>query len=149
MQTKALKISWIIMVVITGLVVLLGALLAFTPTFFIANEFEMYTGQKLAAFAESNPEAYAFLMLEDSEMGLFMMTIGILSVLITVALYRKGNRLAWYLLLISSTLTAGGTVGFNVVTGDIRVILLPAVMLVISWASLAIGAKAVFRGVSS
>jgi hypothetical protein len=41
----------------------------------MAGEFESFTGRKLADFAASNPQAHAFLLLEDSEMGIFLFTL--------------------------------------------------------------------------
>jgi hypothetical protein len=149
METKAFKVSWILLVIVSSIVIILGLTLTFVPTFFITSEFELYTGQKLADFAESNPQAYSFLLLQYSEMMIWLFTIGILSLLITIVPYRKGDKWAWYLYLICLTLTTGGTVGFNIPTGDMSVILIPAILLVLGYVGLAIGAKAILKKVSS
>jgi len=149
METKAFKVSWILLVIVTSILAVLGLLLTFSPPFFLTSEFELYTGQKLADFAESNPQAYSFLMLEESEMGIFLFTIGIFTLLITLVSYRKGHKWAWYLLLICMTLTGGGVIGFNIPTGDMSVILMPAILLVIGYVGLAIGAKALLKKTSS
>ena len=145
MKTKAFKVSWILLVIVSSIVAILGLILTFAPTFFMANNFELYTGQKLADFAESNPQAYSFLLLEYSEMGIFLFAIGILTMLITLVAYRKGNKWAWYLYLIGSTLTGGGALVFDILTGDMSVIVMPAILLVIGYVGLAIGAKALLK----
>jgi len=88
-------------------------------------------------------------MLEESEMGIFLFTIGIFTLLITLLSYRKGHKWGWYLLLICMTLTGGGVIGFNIPTGDMSVILMPAVLLVIGYVGLAFGAKALLKNTSS
>jgi len=145
MDTKAFKVSWILLVIVTSIVTILGLTLTFASTFFLTSEFEMYTGQKLADFAESNPHAYSFLLLQYSEMGIWLFTIGILTLLITIVPYRRGDKWAWYLYLIGLTLASGGTIGFNIPTGDMSVILIPAILLVIGYVGLAIGAKSVLK----
>ena len=145
MNKNSFKASWIILAVSTSAAIAIGLLLLFAPTMFIEGEFLAYTGQSLAAFEEVNPEAYAFLMLEDSEMGLFLLTIGVLSLLITVGIYRNKRKWGWWLLLISSTLTIGGVFGFNLPTGDLTVILMPAVLLAVSYIGLGLGAKSILR----
>jgi len=149
MKAKAFKVSWILLVIVSSIAAILGLILTFTPTFFITSEFELFTGQTLADFAESNPQAYSFLMLEDSEMGIFLFAIGILTLLITLVAYRKGDKWAWYLYLIGMTLTGGGVLGFNIPTGDMSVIVMPAILLVIGYVGLAIGAKAILKKASS
>jgi hypothetical protein len=149
METKAFKVSWILLVIVTGILAVLGLLLTFSPPFFLTSEFELYTGQKLSDFAESNPQAYSFLMLEDSEMGIFLFTIAVVTLLITLMAYKKGEKWSWYICLISMTLTGGGVIGFNIPTGDMSVILMPAILLVIGYVGLAFGVKALLKKTSS
>ena len=78
-------------------------------------------------------------------MMIWLFTIGILTLLIILLSYRKGNKWAWYLYLIGCTLTGGGTVGFNIPTGDMSVIVMPAFLLVIAYVGLAIGAKPLLK----
>ncbi len=69
----------------------------------MAGEFETYTGQKLADFAAAKPQAHAFLLLEDSELGIFLFALALVSLLVTLLAYRKKEKWAWYLILIGVT----------------------------------------------
>ena len=62
MKSNALKASWILLVIVYSIGSILSLILIFQPTFFIASQFELATGQKLIDFAESNPQAYSFLL---------------------------------------------------------------------------------------
>jgi len=117
----------------------------FAPEFFLETEFQRYTRQQWAEFIESNPEASSFFLLEAAQMGLFMITLGIVLLLITLFAYRKGVRWAWYLLLISNTLAWGGPAVTNTPTGDMSVIMSVVIFLVIGYVGLAIGAKSVLK----
>ncbi len=145
METKAFKISWILLVIVLCIAIILALILTFTPTFFITSEFELFTGQTLADFAESNPKAYSFLLLEDSEMGIFLFALSLITLLITLIPYRKREKWAWYLVVISVTLTAVATVGFNIPTGDMSVIMMSAILTLIAYVGLAIGAKSILK----
>ena len=145
MDTKALKLSWVLLVIVLCIVCVSGLLMIFTPTFFIAGEYESYSGQKLADFAAENPQAYSFFLLEDSEMGVFLFSLGFINLLVTLLAYRKKEKWAWYLMLISVSLTACATVGLNIPTRYLNVILMCSVLTAIAYAALAIGAKSILK----
>jgi hypothetical protein len=123
----------------------LGLVLTFTPTFFIAGEYESFTGQTLEDFAASNSKAHAFLLLEDSEMGIFLFALSFISLLITLLAYRKKERWAWFLILIGVTLTACAAVALNIPTRYMNVIVMSAVLTAIAYIGLAIGAKSMLK----
>lgn len=119
--------------------------MTFTPTFFIAGEYESFTGQTLEDFAASNSKAHAFLLLEDSEMGIFLFALSFISLLITLLAYRKKERWAWFLILIGVTLTACAAVALNIPTRYMNVIVMSAVLTAIAYIGLAIGAKSMLK----
>ena len=145
MESKALNISRIILIIITGIALILGVILVFAPTFFITSEFESFTGQALADFAESYPQAYSYILLESSEMGVFLFAVALITLLIILIPYRKGEKWAWYAILISVTLVAIATVGFNIPLGALDIILMSAILVVIDYVALAIGAKSILK----
>ena len=89
METKSFKVSRILLAIVLCIVCILGLVLTFTPTFFMAGEFESFICQKLADFAASNPKAHAFLLLEDFELGIFLFANAFITLLITLLAYRK------------------------------------------------------------
>jgi hypothetical protein len=145
METKSFKVSCILLVIVPCIVCISGLVLTFTPTFFMAGEFESFTGQKLADFAASNPKAHAFLLLEDSEMGIFLFADAFITPLITLLAFIKKEKWAWYLILIGVTLTACAAVGLNIPTLYMNVISMTAVLTVIAYVGLAIGTKSILR----
>ena len=145
MESKSLQVSWIVLTVALVPAMLSGVLLAVAPTVFIAGEFSAFTGGSLGEFAEAHPAAYAFLLLEDSELGVFLFGLLLLTLLITVIPYRKGERWAWYAVLASLILSAIGSVGLNIPTGDLGVVILTGSIHLVALVGLAIGARPHFR----
>ena len=145
MASKALKISRVILIVITAIASVLGLVLLFVPTFFITSEYESFTGQTLADFAEINPQAYSYILLASSEMGVFLFAVALITLLIILIPYRNGEKWAWYAILISVTLVAIATIGFNIPLGAMEVVLLATILVVIDYAALAIGAKSILK----
>ena len=119
--------------------------LIFAPTFFITSEYESFTGQTLADFAESYPLAYSYILLESSEMGVFLFAVALITLLIILIPYRRGEKWAWYAILISVTLVAIATIGFNIPLGALDIILMSTVLVVLDYVALIIGAKAVLK----
>jgi hypothetical protein len=145
METKSLQVSWIVLTVALVPAMVSGVLLAVAPTVFIAGEFASFTGGSLSEFAEAQPAAYAFLLLEDSELGVFLFGLLLLTLLITVIPYRKGERWAWYAVLASLILSAIGSVGLNIPTGDLGVVILTGFIHLVALVGLAIGVRPHFR----
>ena len=141
MESRSLQVSWIVLTVALVPAMLSGILLAVAPTVFIAGEFAAFTGGSLGEFAEAQPAAYAFLLLEDSELGVFLFGLLLLTLLITVIPYRKGERWAWYAVLASLILSAIGSVGLNIPTGDLGVVILTGSIHLVGLVGLAIGAR--------
>ncbi len=145
MKTKTLKISWIILLVVHCFVIISGLIMAFAPTFFLVGEFQGYTGQQWVEFAESNPKATAFFLLEGTQGGLFMTTFGIALVIITLFAYRKGEKWAWYLFLMCNTLEWGSSLGCNIPTGNMQLVAAAGVLLLIAYIGLAIGVNPLLK----
>jgi hypothetical protein len=149
MKTNALKVSMILLVIVYGIGTILSLILIFNPTFFIASQFELATGQKLSDFAESNPLAHSYHLLTELEIGIFMFGLMIVTLLITFFAYRKEYKWSWYIILISVTLIASASVGANIPTGDMKVVIMAAILSGLAYVGLAIGAKAVLKKASS
>ena len=145
MNTKALRVSWILLVVVCSIATLSGLIMVFAPEFFLAGEFEGYTGQEWAEFLALNPTATSFFLLEGTQMGLFMITMGVITITVTLCAYRKAQKWAWYLFLFSITLGFGGPVLTNIPTGDVGVVAMVVVLLLTGYVALAIGAKPILK----
>jgi hypothetical protein len=60
MDSKALKASWIIVLIVNCIVIILGLITMIAPEVFLIGEFEGYTGKSWSDHISSNPDA-AFL----------------------------------------------------------------------------------------
>jgi TctA family transporter len=69
----------------------------------------------------------------------------LLTLLITVIPYRKGERWAWYAVLASLILSAIGSVGLNIPTGDLGIVILTGSIHLVALVGLAIGVRPHFR----
>jgi hypothetical protein len=145
MNTKAFRVSWIMQLVVLSITILSGLIMVFAAEFFLAGEFEGFTGQQWADFAESNPKATAFFLLEGTQMGLFMITLGTVLLVVNLFAYRKGQKWAWYLFLFSVTVGIGGPVVTNIPTKDIGVISMVVILFLAGYVALALGAKPILR----
>jgi hypothetical protein len=120
MDSKALKASWIIISVVICVGIIIGLLFIFMPAFFIIGEFGGFTGQQWTDFTVSNSKASSFFLLEKSQMGFYIVMLGITELIVILLAYRKREKWAWYLLLIIETLGWGGTIGYDIPTGDME-----------------------------
>jgi hypothetical protein len=78
-----------------------------------------------------------------------MFGLMIVTLLITFFAYRKEYKWSWYIILISVTLTASASVGANIPTGDMKVVIMAAILSGLAYVGLAIGAKTVLKKASS
>jgi hypothetical protein len=140
MGRNAVLISWIILVVVFAIAFLSGLIMLFNPAFFLAGEFKSYTGTSWQEFSTANPRALSFFLLDSRQMGWFMITLAVLGGVVVLAGYRRRDRLAWFLSLLLVALGIGGTLAFDIPTGDRFVIILVTALLVASCVALGLGA---------
>jgi hypothetical protein len=140
MNAKALRASWIMLLVVFAIAMLSGVIMLFDPSFFLAGEFKSYTGMDWREFSIVNPRAISFFLLDGRQMGLFMVTLALLAVIVLLFGYRRGDRLSWYLCLLLVAFGIGGSLGFDIPTGDRFVIILISALLGVAAVALALGA---------
>jgi len=149
METKAFKVSWIILLIVHCVGVVLSLIIFIIPTFFLSSEFLSSTGQQWADFAASNAKVTSFFILQTYEIGVFAINLSIIMVILTLVAYRKGVKWTWYLFLISETIGWGGLLSVDIPTGDMTVVMMTAILLVLAYGGLFIGAKAILKKASS
>jgi len=149
MDSKGLKASWIIVLIVNCIAVIIGLTIMIAPEVFMISEYEGYTGKNWADFISSNPDAAAFLRLESTQMGWYLFTLGVVGIIITILLYKKGNKQSWYILLVLIIMGVGGSLGYDLPTGIPQLIMMVALFLVIGLIGLAIGAKPILKGSSA
>ena len=118
MESKSLKVSWVLLLIVHCVVIILALITLFVPKVLIANNFQSFTGQQLSDFKVSNPQVFSFMYIGSFEVGIYILTAGISALFVTLFAYRKGEKWAWYLLLILNTLGWGGSIRANLYKGD-------------------------------
>ena len=145
MDSKVSKVSWILLVVVGCFGIIIGLMALFAPNVFVVNEFQLLTGHQWSDFKAANPQVSSYISIMLFEIGFFALAVGISILFITLFAYRKGEKWAWYLLLIIITLVFGGAIRANIYIGDMALVMICIVFLVIAYIGLATGAKAILK----
>ncbi len=129
--------------------IIIAFVLLFVPAVFIANEFQSFTGHQWSDFKALNPQVASYIAIASFDFGIALLALGISALFITLFAYRKGEKWAWYILLIANTIGWGGAFSANLLTGDMIVVTICIVFLVIAYVGLAIAGKAILKKVST
>jgi len=149
METKAFKVSWILIIIVHCVIIIVGLAAIFIPQSYIAKDYQLLTGNIWSDFVASNPQISSYITILTFEIGTIALAAGITALFVTLFAYRKGENWAWYIILIGNTLGWGGAIRENIYSGDMVVVLISIIVLVIAYVGLAIGAKAVLKKASS
>ena len=149
MDSKALKASWIIVLIVSCIILIIGLTLMIAPEVFLIGEYEGFTGNKWSDFVSSNPDAASYFRLETTQMGWYIFTLGVIAIIITILFYKNGDKRSWYILLILTLMGWGGSLGYDLPPGDIKTIMMIVILFIIGLVGLAIGAKPILKGPSS
>ena len=145
MSARSLKASWVILIIVHSVVTILGLIILVAPTFLLSSEFLSFTGQTWADFTASNTKVSSFFIWQTHEIGVFLFTLGVMSLIITFAAYRKGEKWVWYLFLISNTMGWLGGLAVDLPTGEMGVIMMIVVFFILAYIGLFIGVKNFFK----
>ena len=149
MDSKALKASWIIVLIVNCIVVILGLIVMIAPEVFLIGEFEGYTGKKWSDHISSNPDAAFLTRLQFTQSGWYMLTLGVIATLITILFYKNGDKRSWYILLILTLMGWGGSLVYDLPPGDMKTIMIIVIFFIIALIGLGIGAKPILKKQSS
>jgi MFS family permease len=149
MDSKSLKVSWSIVLIVNCIVVVIGLIVMIAPEVFLIGEYEGYTGKVWADHISSNPDAASLLRLQVTQTGWYIFTIGVFATLITILFYKRGDKRSWYILLILTVMGWGGSLVYDLPAGDTPTIMMIVILFIIGLVGLAIGAKPILKGPSS
>ena len=131
MESKALKASWIIVLIVNCIVIILGLITMIAPEVFLIGEFEGYTGKTWSDHISSNPDAAFLTRLQFTQTGLYVFTMGVIATLITVLFYKNGDKRSWYMLLIFTVMGWGGSLAYDLPLGNMTTIMLIVIFFII------------------
>ena len=149
MDSKSLKASWIIVLIVHCIVVIIGLTVMIAPEVFLIGDYEGFTGNKWSDHISSNPDAASFLRLQVTQMGWYILTIGVIATIITILFYKNGDKRSWYILLIMNLMGWGGSLAYDLPSGDTPTLMMLVILFIIALVGFAIGAKPILKKQSS
>jgi hypothetical protein len=103
MQSRAVSFGWIVMLILGIFWLYLGIYKLIDPEIMIESWFETMGDQSWAAFVAANPEATVdFVQLLVISLGTTQLAIAAFVLIITLYGYRRGEKWAWYTLLVGN-----------------------------------------------
>ena len=149
MESRLLRIGWIVMLIVGALCFFLGLYFIADPVSLMEPKFEQMAGQSWADFVAANPTATVdYIQMEKRLLGIAQVAMAVFVVMVTLFAYRKGQRWSWYSLLAAGVIYwAGFLIHFMVTTGDLKPP--PIIALVLLVIALALPAKNILTQKSS
>ncbi|HEX6846591.1 MAG TPA: hypothetical protein VF144_06415 [Chitinophagaceae bacterium] len=78
-------------------------------------EYQNFTGLSWSQLSVTSPKVADFITILFRMYGTYCMLFGMLTVAITITAFRKGERWAWWALLIGNTIAYGSAITFDLV----------------------------------
>ena len=145
MQTnKSIQISSTILLIITILGLIYALLAAIMPQFFVARAFQSYAQQSWASFSEAHAHAASYVLILKRMVGVAGFGLSLGGIFILMTAYKKGQRWAWFCMLIISLIGWSNPLFSNIATHNVPAIFVCACGLMLMVIGLLIPVKAFF-----
>ena len=108
------RIAWILVVIVDAGFVAWGAMAAASPDHYLLGPggkpilpagYEGFTGSSWVDLVSASPMAAQYMAVLFRMYGLFNVAFGLMGIAIAVTAFRRGERWAWWALLVGNTLT--------------------------------------------
>ena len=116
-ESKMLKISWIILTIGIAVQVILSVVGIIHPLF-TKDAFESFVGESWGEFAAQQPKHAALYQHFSRMSGCLTLIICVCALFIIFAGYRKGEKWAWMVLVVATTLGWGTLIVFASMFSD-------------------------------
>ena len=115
------RIAWIFIVIVDLSFVGWGAMAALAPGHLlgpggapiVASEYEGFTGQSWSELVSTSPKTAAFATVIFRVYGAYNVAFGVLTIFIAATAFRRGERWAWWALLLGNTITLVSAMVFD------------------------------------
>jgi len=87
----------------------------------LVAEFENFTGLSWVELKTASPKIAEFITILFRMYGAFNVVFGLLTVAITLSAFRRGERWAWWTLLVGNTIALGSAITFDRVVNAIGI----------------------------
>jgi hypothetical protein len=139
---KAIQVSFVILIIesVIALLYSLGAF--FIPELLTLRSFPLYTGQSWQSLLNENPEIANYIMILEGAAGGLGVTATLANLFVLLTGFRKGERWAWFFVLVVSILGWGSILITNILLKNLlsEIIMSGGMFLLV--AALIISAKA-------
>jgi len=123
------RFAWILILIADAGFIAWGAMAALATdhlagpgsTPILVAEYENFTGLSWIELKTASPKIAGFITILFRMYGTFNVVFGLLTVAITVNAFRRGERWAWWTLLVSNTIAFGSAITFDRVVNAIGI----------------------------
>ena len=143
MESKALKIGSIVMVVMAVYGLILGLIVHFGAKALITPVFASFTGQTWSDFVTANAKAADLWIMNNRLTVAMALAVSIIGILLALTSYRKGEKWSWFAFLVSGIIVWGSNVAYSIALASSINIVLVLIGLVLLVIGLVIPAKAI------
>jgi hypothetical protein len=111
-MTRGRRVAWSLILIVDALLVAWGAMAAALPDYLLGPGgrpilpagYEGFSGESWSELARTSPATAGYIALLFRMYGVFNMVFGLMAVAITVTAFRRGERWAWWALLVGNTI---------------------------------------------
>lgn len=123
------RFAWILILITDAGFIAWGAMAALATehltgpnsTPILVAEYENFTGHSWIALNAASPKVADFITILFRMYGAFNVVFGLLTVAITISAFRRGERWAWWTLLVGNTIALGSAITFDRVVNAIGI----------------------------
>jgi hypothetical protein len=117
MKASSIDVGSKIMFFMGSYLFVLSLLLIFLTEIMFISDVLVYTGQSWSDFLANSPKTAELYIFTKKLIGVFLFLLSILILFITNSSYKKGEKWAWYSLLITGVFIWGGLLGYRFIIG--------------------------------
>ena len=115
------RVAWLLIVIADSGLLMWGAMAALLPehlagpgsTPILAAGYEGFTGDSWQGLAAASPRAAGFMLVLFRVYGAYIVAFALLAIAISVTAFRRGDRWAWWALLVGNTIAFGAAMTYD------------------------------------
>ena len=144
---QARRFAWLVMLIADAGLLAWGAMAALAPDYLlgpgsrpiVAAGYEGFSGRSWQELMATSPAAAAFVRVLFRVYGAYVVAFGLLAVAVAATAFRRGERWAWWALLVGNTIALGSAMTYDWTVGAIGPFELTEYLgLALIWGALAV-----------
>lgn len=116
-RERSIKIGTTVMIVMSVFGIVLSLMWIFITEIMFVSDFAAYTGQTFADYLSTDPAYAEIYIITKKLLGIALLSTSILMMFITQNAYSRGERWAWFALLVAGGVMWGSLIGYKIVIG--------------------------------